>query len=343
MGACPIIGKNMKKLLEKVVLGNDLTLTEARKVFSAMFDGCMDPAMVASFLTALKVKGESVDELSALVKLMRKSSVKIPVKGMSLDTCGTGGKKVKTFNISTCVSFVLAACGVKIAKHGNRSFSGKCGSADVLEGLGVSIDASYEKVAASIEENGFGFMFAPKHHPIMKNVVPIRRALGIRTIFNFAGPLTNPANSKFQLLGVCEKSYCEIVAGVLKKLGSKRAMVVWGEDVYDEISITGKTYVTELKDGKIKSYTLTPKDFGLKKAELSLIKGGSVAQNVKSVMSVLKGNKSAKLDIVLANAAAGLLITGKVKTLKEGVKMAKKAIDSGDALDVLEKVKKTNK
>jgi len=234
---------------------------------------------------------------------------------------------------------VLAACGVKIAKHGNRSFTGRCGSADVLEELGVSLDLAYKKITKSIEKNNFGFMFAPKHHPIMKNAVPIRRAIGIRTIFNFAGPLTNPAGAKYQLLGVCDKKYSLIIANVLKKLGSKRAMVLWSEDIGDEISLSAKTHVTALDNGKIKEYIISPSDFGLKKIDLAAVKGGTCKQNATSIMAVLKGKDSAKKDLVLANAAAGLVVVGKAKTLKEGVAIAREAIDSGAALNVLNKVR----
>lgn len=329
----------MKKLLEQVVTGNDLTSAQARKIFTAMFEGTMSPEMIASFLTALKMKGESVDELTALVKLMRQHSVKISASGDLFDTCGTGGKAVKTFNISTCVALVLAAAGVKVAKHGNRSFSGKCGSADVLEELGIAVDKSYVEVAESVNDNGFGFMFAPRHHPIMKNVVPVRRELGIRTIFNFAGPLTNPANAKFQLVGVSDKKYLPVIAGVLKNLGAKKAMVVWSEDIGDEISICAKTHVCELSNGTIESYVLSPKDFGLKKGDISKIKGSTPKANAKAVISVLKGKDSEKKDIVLANAAAAFKVMGKVATFKEGVKLARRVIDNGDALAKLEAVR----
>lgn len=330
----------MKKLLDLVVAGTDLSSAQAKKVFTAMFDGSMSPTLIAAFLTALKMKGESADELTTLVKLMRQHSVKIPVKGDLLDTCGTGGKAVKTFNISTCASFVLAACGINVAKHGNRSFSGKCGSADVLEELGIAVDMGYEQVADSIAANGFGFMFAPRHHPIMKNVVPVRREMGIRTVFNFAGPLTNPANAKYQLVGVSELKYAPIMANVLKNLGSKRAMVVWSEDIGDEISICGKTHVCELVNGSIESYVLSPRDFGLKKSELSQLKGSTPKANAKAILAVLKGKDSAKKDVVLANAAASLVIMGKADNFKQGVKMASKVIDSGAALEKLEIVKK---
>lgn len=323
----------MKKLLEQVVSGNDLSTAQAKKVFTAMFQGTMSAEMIAAFLVALKMKGESVEELTALVKLMRQHSVKITAKGDLIDTCGTGGKAVKTFNISTCIAFVLAAAGLKVAKHGNRSFAGKCGSADVLDELGIPVGQKHDQVAKAIDEQGFGFMFAPAHHPIMKNVVPVRRELGIRTIFNFAGPLTNPANAKYQLVGVSEKKYLPIIAGVLKNLGAKRAMVVWSEDIGDEISIAAKTHVSELINGEIKSYTLTAKDFGLKKIDINKIKGSTPKANAKAVLSVLKAKESEKKDIVLANSAAALMLIGKVKDLKSGVKLAREIIDNGLALE----------
>lgn len=305
-----------------------------------MFDGTCDPVIAGAFLTALKIKGESITELSALVAMMRQKSVKIPAAGDLLDTCGTGGKTISVFNVSTAASFVLAACGVKIAKHGNRSFTGRCGSADVLERLGVPLDLTPSRVAASIRDYGFGFMFAPKHHPVMKNIVPVRKALAMRTIFNFAGPLTNPAGAAYQLLGVCDKKYLDIAVGALRELGTKRALVVWSEDIGDEISLSARTFIAELDSDRISHHVVTNRDFGLDRVELSDIRGGSSKTNAAAVLSVLKGKESAKKDLVLANAAAGLVIMGRAHDFIEGVNTAREAIDSGAALAVLEKVRK---
>jgi anthranilate phosphoribosyltransferase len=331
----------MKEILQKLIEGNDLTHREATSVFTGMLTGALSPAIFSALLTALKVKGESVTELTALVRLMREHSVKIKVAGDLLDTCGTGGKPVKTFNVSTCAAFVLAASGVKVAKHGNRSFSGKCGSADVLEALGIPVEVSHERVRKCIEENGFGFLYAAHHHPVMKNVGPIRRELGIRTVFNLAGPLTNPAGARYQVLGVPDRGLTETVAGVLRNLNSKRALVVWGEDVCDEVTTTGRTTVSELDKGKIRTYTLTPRDFGLKPADFLNLRGGSVIQNARTIVNVLKGKDPVKADIVMANAATGLVVMGKAGSFKEGVRIARDCIQSGAAYARLEAVRST--
>jgi anthranilate phosphoribosyltransferase len=256
-----------------------------------------------------------------------------------LDTCGTGGKPTKTFNISTCVAFVVACAGIKVAKHGNRSFSGVCGSADVLEALGIDLNVEPKIVEKAVKKIGIGFLYAPLYHPAMRNVASVRKEIGIRTIFNIVGPLTNPARASHQVLGVYEKNLTEKIAHVLRNLGTKRAFVVWGKDVYDEVSITGQTKITELKNKRIKTFYVRPKDFGLKLSKLTQIRGGGVKENVLSFLSVLKGEPSAKLDAVLINASVCFVLTNKADNFKEGIDLARNHIVSGKALKKLQELK----
>ena len=336
----------MREAIEKVVRRIDLSEDEMRACFDELMSGRATPAQIGSFLTALRMKGETVDEITGAAKVMRERSVHInsgKVKAI-VDTCGTGGSPVGTFNISTTAAFVVAGCGLKVAKHGNRSASGACGSADLLEALGVRVDAGPDLVQRCLLEIGIGFMYAPLFHNAMKYAVEPRKEIGIRTIFNILGPLSNPANATSQLIGVCDAKLTEVMAQVLKKLGTKRAFIVYGADSLDEITITGKTRVTELRAGRIRTYYVTPGKFGFKIARLEDIEGGDVKTNAEITLSVLKGERGPCRDVVLMNAAAALVSGFKAKDFKAGVKLAAGSIDSGLALDKLLKlIEITNK
>ncbi len=328
----------IKDILNKLIVEKkSLSYKEAKEVFLNIMEAKLSPAQVGALLTALRFKGVSPDEIKALAGVMREKSLKLKLKEKDkeviLDTCGTGGKPIKTFNISTVVAFIVASAGIKVAKHGNRSFSGSCGSIDLVEALGININASPKKVEEAIRKIGIGFLFAPLYHPAMKNVAQVRKELGIRTIFNIVGPLTNPAQATHQLLGVAEKELTQSLAYVLKYLGLRKAFVVWGEDVYDEISITGKTKITYLNNKKISTFYVEPRDFGLRKGRFSEIKSTSLEENLKIVKALLKGEAlSSQVNIVLANASACFLLTGLVKSFREGVKLARTQIENGQAL-----------
>lgn len=330
----------IKEATDKISKRVDLTEAETREVFDEIMSGKAAVAQIVSFLKALKEKGETVEEITGAAKVMREKSLKINIgKGVELiDTCGTGGSGTNTFNISTTAAFVIAGCGLKVAKHGNRAASSQCGSADVLESLGVKLDIGPEKVEECIKKIGIGFMFAPIFHGAMKHAAPARKEIGTRTIFNILGPLSNPAGAMNQVLGVYSAELTEVMAEVLKNLGSRRAFVVHGMDTLDEITITGKTKVTELKDGKISTFYAEPGQFGIKSAELNDIKGGGAKENAKIVLSVLKGERSPRRDVVLLNAAAALVAGAKAKDFKDGVKLASESIDSGRALKKLEEL-----
>jgi len=327
----------IKEAIDKVVRKIDLTQDEMTQVFEEIMTGNATPIQIGAFIVALRMKGETVDEITAAAKVMRAKASGISFgNGVDVvDTCGTGGDVSHTFNISTATAFVLAGCGVKVAKHGNRSVSSKCGSADVLEELGVKIDLSPDRVKACIEKIGIGFMFAPIFHSAMKHAVAPRKEIGIRTIFNILGPLSNPASATHQILGTFKPEITETLAGVLLNLGIKAAMVVHSEDGLDEISISAKTKITELKNKAVKSYTVEPKDFGLTIQDISKIKGGTKGENAKITLGLLEGQKGPARDIVLMNAGAALVVLGKAKDFKDGVKLAEEAIDSKKALKKL--------
>ncbi len=330
-----MIQEAIKKILKKI----DLTEAETREVFNEIMSGKASPADIEAFLLALKNKGETVDEISGAAKVMREKAVHIDAgPGIVVDTCGTGGSGINTFNISTAAAFVVAACGVKVAKHGNRSASSHCGSADVLEALGVDIDMPPEMAAKCIKDLGIGFLFAPKFHLAMKYAAGPRRAVGGRTIFNILGPLSNPAGATHQVVGVCDPGLTEVIAGVLKNLGSKRALVVCGSDRLDEVTITGITRITELKDGNIGTYNISPEEIGIKRAGLEDIKGGTAKENAGILLSVLKGERSPRREIVLLNAAAALVAGLKAGNFKEGIALAGDSIDSGRAVDLLNRL-----
>ncbi|MDP3730312.1 MAG: anthranilate phosphoribosyltransferase [Candidatus Omnitrophota bacterium] len=330
----------IREAIEKVAGKIDLTETETREVFEDIMSGKAASADIKAFLEALRKKGETVTEITAAARVMRERSVRIDVgPDAVLDTCGTGGSAINAFNISTTAAFVVAGCGVRVAKHGNRSASQQCGSADVLEAIGVKIDISPELVTQCIHEAGIGFMFAPVFHAAMKYAASARKELGGKTIFNILGPLSNPAGAAHQIIGVYDVKLTETMAEVLKNLGSERAFVAHGMDGLDEITIADKTKISELKGGRVDTYDVGPEDFGLKKARLEDIKGGDVKENAGMLLSVLKGSAvPARRDIVLANASAGLICAGRSKNFKEGVKLAAESIDSGRALDKLSKL-----
>ena len=322
--------------IEKVGKRINLSEVEMRTVFEEIMSGRAAHDDIVAFLDALRKKGETVEEITAAAKVMREKSFHIKVDGGGvIDTCGTGGTGLNTFNISTTAALVVAGCGVRVAKHGNRSASGQCGSADVLEALGVKINITPGSVAKCVKEIGIGFMFAPAFHAAMKHAVGPRRELGGKTIFNILGPLSNPAGATHQVIGVYDAKLTENLAGVLKNLGSKRAFVVYGADGLDEITITDRTKISELDKGRVKTYDVSPEDFGLKRAPLEDIKGAGPKGNAETIISILKDERSARRDIVLANAAAGLVCAGRAKDFKEGVKLAAGSIDSGKALEKL--------
>ncbi|WP_457569663.1 anthranilate phosphoribosyltransferase [Desulfurobacterium sp.] len=333
-----------RKVLEKVIERENLSYDETRELFGKIMGGEFTPAQIAGMLVALRMKGETTEEIAGAASAMREKSRKVnlpdSLKEQIVDTCGTGGDLKGTFNVSTTVAFVLAAGGVPVAKHGNRSVSSKCGSADILEALGVRIDLSPEDVGRCIEETGFGFMFAPVFHPAMANVIKPRRELGVRTVFNILGPLTNPAGAKRQLMGIFDGELSEKIAGVLSKLGVKKACIVHGYDGMDEITICERTKVTELSDGDIKSYVIAPEDFGFERAKIEDIAAAdSLEENKKIIESILKGeDRSARKDMVALNAGFGFYVAGKVATPSDGVKFAVDLLDSGKPFEVLKKV-----
>jgi anthranilate phosphoribosyltransferase len=302
--------------------------------------GDATPSQISAFITALRMKGETVEEISGLAEKMREHAVNIYPHAKNLvDTCGTGGDVSGSFNISTVSALVAAGAGVAVAKHGNRSVSSRCGSADVLEALGVKIDIDPKRVEECINQVGIGFIFAPNFHKAMRFAMPTRKEIGIRTVFNILGPLTNPAHASAQILGVFREDLTGLMAEVLKNLGVKHAMVVHGMDGLDEISISGKTRVSHLKDNKIETYFIKPEDFGIRPGKRDEILGGSVAENAEIAIEILKNEeKEAKRNVVLLNAAAAIFVGGRAKDLKEGIKLAAESIDSGMANRKLEEL-----
>jgi anthranilate phosphoribosyltransferase len=328
----------IKEAIAQLVGGHSLTMDEASAVMNEIMEGSATPAQFGALVTALRLKGETVEEIAGFARTMRSKALRVSISEPVVDTCGTGGDGKGTFNISTTAAFVVAACGLKVAKHGNRAMSSQCGSADVLEVLGVKIDLNPEQVQKCLEKVGIGFMLAPVFHPSMKYAAAPRKEVGIRTVFNILGPLTNPAGARAQVLGVPEKSLTEKMATVLKMLDCQHALVVHGEDGLDEITITGKTFVSELKKGSIKNYEVTPEEFGLPRAKPDSVKGGTAKDNAELLRSILSGKKGPCRDIVLMNAAAALLAGDKVTTLGQGITLAEQAIDNGKALQKVEEL-----
>ena len=329
----------IKAILKTLVERKNLKEEEAKKVMEEIMEGKTTPAQIASFLTALRMKGETVAEITGFAKAMLEKVDTFSLeKNILADTCGTGGDNLNTFNISTAVAFVAAGAGLMIAKHGNRALSSRCGSADVLETLGVKLTISKEKVKECLEKVGIGFLFAPSFHPAMKYALSPRQEMGMRTVFNILGPLTNPLGANVRLLGVYQPSLTEPLARVLKNLKVKGAFVVWGEDGLDEISITTRTRITELKQGKIRTYYIQSEDFGIKRASLEELRGGTREENAFILEDILQGKKGPKRQIVLINAAACLAAAGLAEDLKEGIKIAEDSIDSGKAKEKLEQL-----
>ncbi len=331
-----------KEALEHVLSGKDLSHADMLALMQQVMSGELTHAQIAGLVVALRVKGESVDEVTAAAEVMRALSTKVEIadKAHLIDTCGTGGDGIQTFNVSTVSAFVAAAAGAKVAKHGGRSVSSTCGSADVLEALGVNVNLTPQQVAKCVDEIGIGFMFAPNHHSAMKHAAPVRRELGVRTIFNLLGPLTNPAGAHRQVMGVFSKDLTLKLAKVLQNLGSEHVLVVHGADGMDEISFTGDTFVAELKDGKISEYTLNPTQFGLKIHALKSIRVENVAQSKAMILDVLDGKasagtQSAAREIVLLNAGAAIYAAGLQANIHAGVGHAEKVIDSGAAKEKL--------
>jgi len=330
---------DMKQALSKVIEGESLTREEARQVMSTIMDGEATTSQIGALLAALRMKGETVQEIAGFAEVMREKSIRLNhrLSGV-LDTCGTGGSGIHKFNVSTTSAIICASLGVPVAKHGNRAMSGKSGSADVLEALGVNIMLTHEQAAECLKNIGICFMFAQNYHPSMKYAAGPRRELGIRTVFNVLGPLTNPANAEHQLMGIYDRSKTELIAGVLRELGSKHALVVGSLDGLDEISICAPTQVSELKNGEIRTYEITPEELGLTRHSLEQVMGGEPAHNAKIVREVLGGAQGAYRDIVLINAAASLYAADRCEDLREGVQLAAQAIDSGAALSKLQEL-----
>lgn len=322
--------------IKKLVENQDLTYDEALACMDEIFSGEATEIQTAGYLTALRMKGETVEEISASARGMRNHAAKLEHDGMEvLEIVGTGGDCANSFNISTTSGLVAAAAGVPIAKHGNRSVSSKCGAADVLEALGVNITISPEKMSEVLQKTNICFMFAQVYHKAMKYVAPVRKGLGIRTIFNILGPLTNPANASMQLMGVYEEALVEPMAKVLNKLGVDNGMVVYGQDCLDEISLSAPTTVCEIRDGEFKTYVIEPEQFGFHKCDKKDLEGGNPEENAAITKAILSGEKGAKRDAVVLNAAACIYIAKKADTMQKAVRVAEEMIDSGKAMEVL--------
>jgi anthranilate phosphoribosyltransferase len=328
------------KTLTKLIERHDLPFAEMQELMRQIMGGQLTPAQIAAVLIALRTKGETVTEIAAAATVMRELSTKVKVKhtGHLLDTCGTGGDSMQTFNISTASAFVAAAAGAHVAKHGGRSVSSTCGSADVLEKLGVNVNLKPEQVAHCVDTIGVGFMFAPSHHSAMKHAAPVRRELGVRTMFNLLGPLTNPAGAQNQVIGVFHQSLTAKLAQVLSELGSRHVLVVHGADGMDEISISDGTYIAELKDGKVNEYTVHPDLFGLPSAPVSMLRVANIDEACEKLLGVLNNEAGASRDIVQLNAGAAIYVSGLAKTLEEGVTKADQVITSGAAKTKLQQL-----
>ena len=322
---------DFKALIAKTATGASLTREEAARGFDRMMSGEATPSQMGAFLMALRVRGETVEEITGAVTVMREKMLRVSAPPGAIDVVGTGGDASGSYNISTCAAFVVAGAGVPVAKHGNRALSSRSGAADVLGALGVKIELPPEGIARCIAEAGIGFMFAPAHHPAMKNVGPTRLELGTRTIFNLLGPLSNPAGVKRQMVGVFSRHWVEPLAQVLKNLGSESAWVVHGSDGLDEITITGPSFVAALENGAIRTFEIAPEDVGFKRQPPGTLRGGDAEENARALLDVLKGKPSAFRDVAIMNAAAGLVVAGLAKDIKHGVALATRSIDSGEA------------
>lgn len=337
----------MKEIIAKLVRAEDLSEEEARRAMTEIMEGRATEAQIAAFLVGLRLKGETIPEITGCARVMREKVLRIEIDKESIDidredinfdretiidTCGTGGDGTNTFNVSTATALVVSGGGCLVAKHGNRSVSSQCGSADVVRSLGVNIDITPERVKSCVEQVGIGFFYAPLYHSAMKYALPVRTQLGVRTIFNLLGPLTNPAGANVQVLGVYDVKLTEKIANVLLNLGTRSALVVYGEGSFDEISIVGKTFVSQVKDGHVVNYQIQPEDFGMKRASLGDIRGGNAAENAEIILSVLKGKEGAPRDMVVLNAAAAFMVSGRSDDWKKGIAYAEEVIESGRAL-----------
>ena len=321
----------IREAINNLVSGHSLSMDEAASVMREVMDGEATPAQLGAFLTALRIKGETPEEIAGMATIMREKALRVEVDGPLVDTAGTGGDGKGTFNISTAAAFVATASGLKVAKHGNRAASSACGSADILEALGVKIELNPEGVRRCIEDVGIGFMFAPAFHPAMRHAAPVRREVGIRTAFNILGPLTNPAGADYQLLGVADPTLGEKMAQVLRLLGTHHALVVHGEDGMDELTLGAPTQVWEVRQGEVRSYTVTPKEVGLPTVPAEELRGGTAEENAATLRRLFEGERGPLRDVVLFNSAAVLMVGRKAAELKEGIQLAVKAIDSGEA------------
>ena len=329
---------DMKALLAAVATGKPLSEAQAEQAFEIMMSGNATPAQIGALLMALRLRGETVEEITGAVRAMRAKMVRIEAPAGAIDTCGTGGDGAGTLNISTGASLVVAGCGVPVAKHGNRAMSSKTGAADVLAALGVNLDADMRLVERALREAGMCFMLAPRHHGAMRHVGPVRVELGLRTIFNLMGPLSNPAGARRQLVGVFARQWLAPLAAVLGRLGAERAWVVHGSDGLDEITTTGSSYVAELEAGRVREFEITPEDAGLPRSNPEDLKGADAGANARALTALLDGAKGPYRDIVLLNGAAALVVAGKAADLKAGVALAAAAIDTGRAKSVLAKL-----
>jgi len=326
----------MKQILEQLLNKHNLTRDEAYNIILSIMSGEYDDAQIAGFLMALRAKGETVDEIAGFAQAMREKMVTIQLETPAIDMCGTGGDALGTFNISTAATFVVAGAGVHVAKHGNRSMTSKSGSADVLQALGISIDKSVEESTEDIENIGLGFMFAPAYHPAMKHAIGARKALATQTVFNILGPLCNPADVKAQAMGIFHPELTEVQANVLKALGSTDVMVFHGRDGLDEISTTTTSKISQMQNGNnVNTFEFYPSELGLNRVSLNELQGGEPKENAEIIKSILNGKIGPKRDIVLLNAAAGIVVGGKAKNLKEGLVKATESVDSNAALNIL--------
>jgi anthranilate phosphoribosyltransferase len=325
------VSDEFKSLIAKAATGATLTREEAARGFNTMMSGEATPSQMGGLLMALRVRGETVDEITGAVAAMRQKMLRVQAPADAIDVVGTGGDASGSFNISTCAALIVAGAGVPVAKHGNRALSSRSGAADVLAALGVNIELTAEGVARCIRDAGIGFMFAPAHHPAMKNVGPTRVELGTRTIFNLLGPLSNPAGVKRQMVGVFSRHWIEPLANVLKNLGSQSVWVVHGSDGLDEITTAGITHVAALENGSVRSFEITPEEIGIRRVKPEALRGGEAKENAQALLEVLKGKENAFRDIAVLNAAAALIVAGRAKNLKEAVLLAQNSVNSGEA------------
>jgi anthranilate phosphoribosyltransferase len=325
------VSDDFKGIIAKVASGSTLTREEASRAFDRMMSGEATPSQMGGLLMALRVRGETVDEITGAVSTMRAKMQKVAAPPDAIDVVGTGGDASGSFNISTCAALIVAGAGVPVAKHGNRALSSRSGAADVLGALGVKIDLRPDEITRCIYEAGIGFMFAPAHHPATKNVAPTRVELGTRTIFNLLGPLSNPAGVKRQMIGVFSRQWIEPMAQVLGNLGSECVWVAHGSDGLDEITTSGPTHVAALENGKVRTFEIKPEDVGIDRAKPEALRGGDAETNATALMGVLKGNKGPFRDVAVLNAAAALVVAGRAKDLKAGVALAEHSLDSGEA------------